>query len=283
MESLLEEKGIPYVTSGKEVTDGFIGLSCPFCEDKGQHLGWNLEKDFFTCWKCGWHPTEQVIRLLTGLSYYHVKLLLQEHSEHFYIENNKVKSEYKEIEWIQEPFTEFEVQYLQKRNFNPEYLYDKYKVSSGGIYGEYAYRIKIPYFVDGKVITFTSRTVVPNKEPRYKTFSGVNTKDFLFNYDNLDHCILVEGAFDAMRMGKGFYAISGSELTPMQFQYLSNKKQIDILYDSDKASQERAKKTANDISSFGIKTRIITLDKGKDCADLTDDEAEKVRNFIFGR
>jgi hypothetical protein len=49
----LDDKNISYSTSGKNVSSGWIGISCPFCGDSSNHLGINLESKVFSCWKCG--------------------------------------------------------------------------------------------------------------------------------------------------------------------------------------------------------------------------------------
>ena len=49
----LDEKGIEYVTEGKNVSAGWIGLQCPYCSDQSNHLGVCLDGKGFSCFRCG--------------------------------------------------------------------------------------------------------------------------------------------------------------------------------------------------------------------------------------
>ena len=53
---ILKAYNIPYALTGKNVSKGYIGLNCPFCDDDDNfHLGINPEKNFFACWRNNEH------------------------------------------------------------------------------------------------------------------------------------------------------------------------------------------------------------------------------------
>ena len=50
--ALLDDLGIDYKLSGKNVTSGWIEVNCPFCGDPSYHLGIS-PTNLFHCWRCG--------------------------------------------------------------------------------------------------------------------------------------------------------------------------------------------------------------------------------------
>lgn len=47
LKQLLIDYRIPFSEQGKNIGNGWIGLKCPFCDDHSNHLGLNLQYDFF--------------------------------------------------------------------------------------------------------------------------------------------------------------------------------------------------------------------------------------------
>ena len=53
IEAYLNEIVVEYRDSGKNIGVGSIGICCPLCGDDNYHMGINLEKKFYNCWRCG--------------------------------------------------------------------------------------------------------------------------------------------------------------------------------------------------------------------------------------
>ena len=167
----------------------------------------------------------------------------------------KRKSNIKYIELPTDTFTSVERKYLKSRNFSPKYLHKKYGVVGGGISGKWKFRIIIPVYYNGRLISWTARSILSKKKlkeleiPRYKNLSTdesvKNIKECLFN---IDHCkkdvaVLVEGAFDVMRLGDDFLCSMGTELTQGQIKIISdNFRKIFIMFDNEPEVQEKARK-----------------------------------------
>lgn len=67
---LLEEHGIPYVTSGANVKRGEVSIRCPFCgsADPSHHMGLNLENGWYSCWRNrAQHSGKSPVRLIMQL------------------------------------------------------------------------------------------------------------------------------------------------------------------------------------------------------------------------
>ena len=64
-EQFLKDYGITIPTDQTNTQPGWINIACPFCHDSSNHGGFNIEKEFYNCWKCGWYPLNDVIQLLT--------------------------------------------------------------------------------------------------------------------------------------------------------------------------------------------------------------------------
>ena len=64
----LENRNIPYKSCGKNVSEGWIGIHCPFpfCSDPSTHLGINLSSKAVNCWICGGHSLYDLLFLLEG-------------------------------------------------------------------------------------------------------------------------------------------------------------------------------------------------------------------------
>lgn len=71
---ILSRYSIEYVETGPNVAKGNVNIHCPWCgaEDHSHHLGINLEKGWWGCWRSKQHRSRALYKLiskLTGLSY----------------------------------------------------------------------------------------------------------------------------------------------------------------------------------------------------------------------
>jgi len=70
----LENTGIEYSSGGKNVSTGWIGITCPFCGDVSNHCGINLSNNIFSCWICGESGDEvKLIAEIEQITEYEVK------------------------------------------------------------------------------------------------------------------------------------------------------------------------------------------------------------------
>ena len=189
-----------------------------------------------------------------------------------------------------------ERKYLRERNFNPKLLHNKYKVVGGGITGDWKYRIIIPLIINGKIISWTGRSILEKSKlkelniPRYKNLSieesVINPKECLFNLDHAKNktVVLTEGAFDVMRLGDDFICSFGTSLTQSQIKELKMRyEKIFIMFDNEPEAQEKAKKYGMMLSSVGVDVEIVDAysDFNKnDGGELNDEEVKIIRKEL---
>src|SRR5690554_3641457 len=81
MPQLLSELGVRYVRQGEHhhARLGWIQCDCPFCGPHSDkfHLGYNLARGYFTCWRCGPHRQAETLAALADLSLQEARRLLR--------------------------------------------------------------------------------------------------------------------------------------------------------------------------------------------------------------
>ena len=85
-----EDRDIAYSTEGKNVTENWVNIECPFpfCDDSvlhSNHLGINLESKLFSCWICGEKGgMDRLIQELEGCSWSESQVILSQFQENPY-------------------------------------------------------------------------------------------------------------------------------------------------------------------------------------------------------
>ena len=286
----LEDKNIPYTTSGKNVTKNWINISCPFCGDRSNHLGISLESLGFNCWVCGEKGNiYKLVMHLEEISYYQARTLLEKYPA-------DTRKGYQQVSNLRDPARSISLEgfdiiapdlhadYLKNRGFNPEEIQRKYQIRFCYQIGRFPYRIIIPVILNGEIVNLTTRDVTGEQSPKYKNLSNdeaiVPMKDCLYNFDSVyDRIIIVEGVTDVWRIGQGAVATMGTEYTLKQIALIMSKniKKAFVLYDSD--ATKKAEKLANELSILIPKVEVITLYKG-DPADMKPEEVQQLRKEL---
>lgn len=284
---VLDHLNIPYKTSGKNVSGGWVEISCPTCDDRSFHCGVNLASGYCNCWVCG-HKSHLVPVLMksTNLPYPEISKIVKEFSEDTFLQEEEVirpestlipKEATKEL-------PQLHLDYLRGRNFDPIQIQKDYRIMACNTIGYFSYRIIIPIFLDGKIICFTGRDVTGRQEDKYKncpnSMAQMEMKSCIYNIDTVkDRMIICEGPTDVWRIGKGSVATMGVEYTTTQLALLAQKeaKEIFILYDSDAIT--KAEKLAAAVSTFCPKVEILELENG-DPGDMNQEDVIELRKEI---
>ncbi len=294
---LFKDYKVEYTTKRNK---GWVNVSCVYCHSfsNSLHLGFNLADGHCTCWKCGGHQaTSTLARLLAIPSGEVNQVLAQYETRNVAVARlNKRIPLAKHLQLPTDTFTPAEREYLRKRDFSPRYLHEKYGVVGGGISGNWKYRIIIPLIINGKIVSWTGRTILSKKKadelkiPRYKNLSieesCVNPKTSLFNLDNCNksRVILTEGAFDVMRLGENSTCCFGSALTEEQIAVIADRfEKVFILFDNEPEAQEKARKYGMQIASMGVEVEVVNAyeDFNKnDGGELTPDEVEIIKKEL---
>jgi hypothetical protein len=287
----LSDKNISYSETGSQAQKGWISVQCPFCGDAGDHGGFNIRKVHYYCWRCGGHSIPSIIKQFLGLTEWKdvYRIQYEYSTRSTVLDRLRDRAEKHGVDRVDvpgDPLQKMHIDYLCQRGYDPQTIMTKYRVRGEGIAGDYKYRIIIPILFEDEIVSFVARDVTGKQKLRYKNCpidkSVLNPKHVLYNLDNCkeDVIVIVEGIFDVWRMGDGYAASLGTDLSPPQIRLLSKYKKIIFLFDNEELAQAKAKKYAYLLSSMGIEVVIANTETAKDPGELSPKEEAKVRAWI---
>lgn len=236
---LLTEQRVPYIESGANVKRGELAIQCPFCgsADPSKHMGLSLETGWWSCWRnraqhSGKSPLRLIMRLLNvpyskareiaGLDASYID------PEGFDAVAARVMGRDQQAVNVtggDRRFLDFdpcfkpllptgrsrrawEYLYYARGFDSDDDIYDltkEYQLQIGT--GFWTDRIIIPYFQDGKLVTWTGRAIA-SSTIRYRDLSLSESllapKETLFNHDAMlekgKALIIQEGPFDVLKV-----------------------------------------------------------------------------------
>ncbi len=282
---LCDHLGIPWRTDHHHSTRGFVNVDCPSCSPGwgAFRLGYCEAGKFLNCWHCGgkWLPTvlHEITRrpfgecaeLAKGLTYDKVGWRLFTHK---YDQPTVWDLNSRGPHW----------RYLQARGFNPRELCDRYGVDQINLSKELSWRVFIPVIQNGLRVSWTTRAISDDNQPRYVSASAeresVPIKHCLYNQDFVrGTAVVVEGPFDAWRVGPGAVATFGTAYSREQVLLLSKIPRRFVCYDNEPGAQRQARKLCADLSVFPGLTNNVVL-SSKDPGESTDDELKSLRELL---
>lgn len=292
--SFLDDRGIQYSQAGsKNVSSGWLGVQCPFCSDRTNHLGINLSSGTISCFKCGTSGT--VVKLI---------MEIDNCSFRFAVDtiNKFVATDFSHLvrrERIHSDITKFPVntsdnflpihdRFLQKRRYDRKFLQQKYDIMAvGPTLDDWKFRVIIPVYVNREIVTYIGRDTTGKLEVPYKNApierSIIQAKHCLYGIDEIKpggDVIIAEGVLDKWRIGQGCVATFGTQVTTEQIRMLADKRisRAFILLDQD--AHKQAERLAFDVAAVAKHVDVLYLDEG-DPDSLTDDEAWKIRRDLL--
>lgn len=290
---IYDDFNIDYKTEGHRHTrPGWVNTPCPFCTGSfGYHLGWNIEYEYYYCWRCGWkHPVKTIATLL-NVTAYEVTVLLQRYG----VNRAKVKTPVKRLEKpliLPTGLTALTPQhkvYLERRGFDATELENTWKLQSTGPMSKvehsfYKHRIFIPIYWNGQLVTYDTRDVTDKAEDKYKAcpvpMEIKHRKSIIFGKqeaweDGVGIC--VEGPFDVFRFGEKAFATCGTAWTQEQVRCISQVfKKVFICYDKETQAQKQARKLKAELRVRGVDARITPLEYG----DPGEQQQEYANQFV---
>lgn len=278
----------------KHQREGWINTACPYCSgDPGYHLGFNIEQNYFFCWRCGHHHIIETLSSLTHLS----KKEARELSRQYRLRkgggvrsksvdtsvriNKKAFKTPSNITELMKPHR----RYLEGRNFDSDYLVEKWEIKGttpmsflDGI--PYKFRILTPIYWEGKIVSFQTRDYTGKQEKKYlacpREREIIHHKHLLYgnqkSWGEVGLC--VEGTFDVWRLGDKAFSTLGIGYTPEQVRLISRIfKKVFIIFDPEKQAHAQAEKLKQELQFRGVKA-INYVGIGTDPADLSQDDAD---------
>lgn len=288
LEMLFLEHGVQIAPSNHHHTrQGWLNIDCPFCSPNSNRfrMGFNIKYKYFNCWTCGNHSTYSTIKTLTGIDKQRIKEII---GDFVYKEKEKeeILGKYIEPMGILPEMKQSHLSYLKNRFHKRTFeIIKKYQLKGIGNLGrDFAWRIFIPYIYRGEKVSWTTRSISDNAVPRYKTAKAnqekISSRKLLFGEDFCRHSIIVvEGPFDAMRIGPGAVAVGGLSYSKSQVLKISKYPYRYICFDNEPAANIRADRLVNDLSIFPGETSLIKID-AKDPGSASIEEIKKLRKLI---
>ena len=277
---LLNHRGIEY---RKTNNPSEILISCTSGEhiDKSPSLSYNLEKNIFNCWSCGFSGGitkfmksigETVILDVDSKQPYKIKKL-----------RDKIRKVI-EIDDIQLPSTR-QVYAGEFKGISGATLkeFQAFTSSEMGL-KEY---ICLPVYQFGKLKFIEGRYagIVANKPKYYRRPQGASVSDVVFPLDkvkNTNYVILVEGIFDMLNMWQlGYHntlcIFGASNFSRKKLEILDRigVTRVDIMMDPDAPGQMAAAKIADALDTKNIMSRNIKLPVGTDPGEINARQAER--------
>lgn len=283
-QDILTQLGIEWSSSHRHGTGGWIQLqSCPYCHSGKYHLGLNLKFGYLNCWKCGRHNLAHALSLLCNTSYKEIKALVEDIEvigkiavPEFEVRNIKV-----ELPGDASYLTRRHREYLESRGFDPREVKKRWKIQGTSVTGGVmAWRIIIPIYQQGKLVSWTSRAI-GNSEPKYFTCPNEQAawprNEILYGIDAVRHvAYVVEGPLDVWAIGFGAVCPLGTEISLRQIRRIAEFPVRVICFDPEPAAQRRAAKIASMLSSFRGETYQVELSSG-DPGEADKSEIKELR------
>lgn len=289
--SLFKDYGIKPSADSHHFSSEFLQTKCVFCDDPSDHLGWHVSGEFVNCFRCGGHSIEWALQKLLNLSREQVNVLMKQYEGRGSVAvrdklNERKEAQAAEIKLPGYPFEKQHKRYLEKREFDSEYIMKKYQLLGTGVGGEWKYRIIIPIYFRGKLVSFQGRDITDKQRLRYKSLevekSVMHYKHTLYGLDECtgDTIVVMEGPFDVWRWGDGAVATYGTAVTEWQVRLLSWYYKVFFLFDAEEEAQRLALKAARKLACMGVKVEVIDLEMGCDPAELTRSEVWELKKEL---
>jgi len=301
IDSLVRVIGIRTASQGhKHYRHGWINMECPWCVgNPGFHLGFNLKEKYFYCWRCGWKPLIPTLKKLAPN--YSLEEILEildipDPSNIKTIEpKRKTPSKSLKLPSGCGPLTERHKLYLKSRGLDPDEIEADWKVLGTGPVStldglDYKYRILIPIFWEGQMVSFQTRDITEKSPFKYKAcpieYELTHHKDILYIHPEalaFNSIIVTEGVFDVWKMGKRSAAMFGISYKTSQITLLASLfDKIIILFDNDPMAQKQASKLASELRMAGKKAEVAHLPpEVKDPGSMEVSEARRFASNLL--
>lgn len=278
-------------TGNSHCSPGWIQVDCPFCSGvPDYHLGVSSTSFAANCWRCGRKSLPEVIKGLIGVSSQEAGRILEKYTTGKKQRKKrraglkKQKADKCILPVGTGPLGDRHKKYLIGRGYDPAELEEIWDIRGTGNIGRYKFRIIAPIYLDGELVSYQGRDITDKSGLRYKACAQedevIDHKEIVYGLDLLqgDSAVIVEGLFDAWRMGVGTLATFGTSFTLSQALLISrNVKRAFLLFDSERSAQAEAEKMANMLMALNVETEIIEMIKpGIDPGDLSPVEAQAI-------
>ena len=281
---VLKDLGIPFKEYGESslVTEGWLGVSCPYCGVGTGKMGMGIHTRTLAvnCWKCGKHRIGDVLSAITDKPIRDILRILSDLDVDITKQKEKPTGVYREPDGVG-PLLSAHKKYLTDRRFDPEEMESRWGMKGIGADWPLRWRLFMPISRHGVNESWTTRAV-GDQNPRYISAKPSeerrSIKSLLFGLDHVKHAVVVvEGIFDALRIGPGAVATFGLAVTHSQLSVIARIPIRVVCFDSEHEAQKRARALADMLTPYPGITHVATL-SGPDPDTSPDNELDELRN-----
>lgn len=298
---LYRDKHVPTAPRGsKHFRPGWINTHCPFCSGSmDYHLGYNLERHYFYCWRCGWKSQENALSGVLDVPLGKARALLGSYKA-LQTAPNRAGATISDrpisthLPKGTKPLTPSHEVYLQSRGFDPQELVQMWGLQATDHTAEknWKWRVVIPIYFEGQLVSYTTRTI-GERPDKYracpKSLEAMEHKKILYGWDGPiggthvvgPAAIVVEGPADVWRIGPGALAIFGDQPSLEQVSLLKRFRRLFIMLDGDAAGKAAGEKLAWRMSGLGVDAVQIILPDGRDPGELKKNEVLEIRESLL--
>lgn len=288
-----KDHGIKFEEEGNNVSPGWIGVyNCPYCGDRSNHLGFNINTGNFHCFVCkakGW--VYDYLERAQGLSRAQCKAMCHGYFTGAPIDSLRLNTTRPSTLALPpgatKDFPQYFEDYLINRGYGQEVI-QRFDLYAGGYSGPFRYRIIIPVYQDERLVNYLGRDITGQLSSRYKNCKNelavVHSKSCIYNIDQASKRVIIcEGPTDVWRMGSGAVCTLGTTFTNDQVRAIKKAGvlQAAVLFDPGPKSQKLANELATALDMVGIESVVYRMEGGKDPGELDDDAAYEIRKEIM--
>jgi len=293
---LYQDFSVDFVTEGhKHARPGWANTECPWCtgDHIGYHLGFNIDSNYYFCWRCGWHPITPTLSKILNIRETESREIVRQYGLLLARRTEQVIPIEKKIEFKLPtgvtPLSDGHKVYLSKRGYDPDRLEQIWGLMSTGPtsvlddFIEYRNRILIPFHWDYQMVSFDTRLALnkASHEKRYKACPKgrelIPHKHILYGRQDewRETGICVEGPTDVWRLGTCSFATSGIQYTPEQVRVIARTfKRVWVIYDPESQAQVQADRLVAELKFRGIKAETMLLGQHDDPGSMKQEEAD---------
>lgn len=233
LRDLIAEQGVEIIDKGHGVAKGNFNIKCPLCgaADGGHHMGINLDKGWWGCWRNSEHRGRSPVRLMVailGKPVWEVRRILGLHSgpqldtfrdvrERMQRRGPVEDKEHAKSLALNDEFRAFKDntasarfwEYIEGRGFtgrSARGIVDRFHLlyATSGTFRD---RVILPFYYRDELVTWTARSIHKDERLRYRDLeqdqSVMFKNEVLYNYDGAAHggsaLVVLEGPFDVVK------------------------------------------------------------------------------------
>ena len=294
---LCRREGIPVAgPDHRHWKSNWTHLNCPFCNDRGFHLGFPDGFPGGRCFKCGkWSLPRALHRLLPNNDRKRISELVDEICRGTL---PPVRKEVVEVPPVTMPrgtsiLGQRAKKYLHDRGFNADQLQETWDLWCMEASGEYPWSIIIPVYDERhRSVSWQARDTTGKARERYNSCPGADLSRVLYGLhhiedeeDGFNNILVTEGVTDAWRLGAGHaVATFGQDWSRWQLATLAKRfDKIRVVYDAAAEAQAQGEAMAGALRALGVDA--LNLDVGafgvSDPGELTEEQAAELRVLAF--